>query len=52
MTRKDVKTVTFISNEMEKKPRYHTYFSIELGKIIFFDTQPILARANTMPQFG
>ena len=24
------------SNEMEKKPKYDTFFSIELGKILFF----------------
>ena len=26
----------FFSNEMEKKPKYYTYFSIEFGKVSFF----------------
>ena len=30
-----VKNVIF-SNEMEKKPKYYTYFSIEFGKITFY----------------
>ena len=45
---KRVKKSTIFSNEMEKKPRYYTYFSIEFGKNYFLSYSHTQANIQTL----